>query len=89
MTELVTRVVGNSAYYDAYSQVRSHVAQTRLSRKRQLAVQAVVNPEAMARKKQRKHKKDAERRKRKAEPFTRHKESTSIRSKKFRLDNDN
>lgn len=89
MTELVTRVVGNSAYYDAYSQVRSHVAQTRLSRKRQLAVQAVVNPEAMARKKQRKHKKDAERRKRKAEPFTRHKESTSIRSKKFRLDTDN
>lgn len=81
-------MVGSSAYYDAYSQVRAHVVQTRLDRKRQRAVQAVVDPETAARKKQKKHRKDAERKKRKAEPFMRHKESTSIISKKHRPNDD-
>lgn len=75
-------MVGYTAYYEAYSQVREHVAKTRLERKRKRAVQAVVDPEAAARKKQKKHRKDAERKKRKAEPFMNNKQHTSIRSKK-------
>jgi len=86
--ELVTQSVGHSAYYSAYSQVRSHVTQTRLMRKRQRAVLAVVDPAAAARKKQRKHKSDAERYKRKAATHTVHKQSISIRSKRLRSEDD-
>lgn len=88
VTDLVQRVVGHAAYYDAYAQVRTHVAHTRMARKRQRAVQAVVDPEAAARKKQKKHRKETERKKRKAEPFMIHKQTISIRSKKHRPDTD-
>ncbi|TPX64406.1 hypothetical protein SpCBS45565_g05899 [Spizellomyces sp. 'palustris'] len=81
--ELIQRQVGTADYLEVYNQVHFRVQTVRQERKMQRSVQAVLDPEARARRKLQKGNMKRTNRKRKAEEFARTKHRTKV-SKKLR-----
>ncbi|KNC97022.1 uncharacterized protein SPPG_07836 [Spizellomyces punctatus DAOM BR117] len=81
--ELIQRQVGTADYLEVYNQVHFRVQTVRQERRVQRNVQAVLDPEARARRKLQKSNMKRTNRKRKAEEFARTKHRTNI-SKKLR-----
>eukprot|EP00936_MAST-01D_sp_MAST-1D-sp1_P001467 g1467.t1 len=65
----VTELAGATAFGNAYAAVQQQAATKRAARKRERALEAVMDPGAAATRKRRKHQASAERRKRKVEHF--------------------
>ncbi|KAI9002646.1 armadillo-type protein [Gaertneriomyces semiglobifer] len=79
---LVQKQVGTSAYLEVFNRVHFKVERVRRERREKRSVQAVIDPEALARRKAQKHSMKRASRKRKAEEFSKLKIRSNIVKKR-------